>query len=167
MASEKPTTPPLQTSSRRTILIAGATAIAGGGGLWLSLPKDDGAPVRIPAETIFGEVKEGKVELALADLPRLKAQNEPYAINLGKNDWEFILLWRKGPGNDADAFDAIGQKCTHAGCRVDLTVDAQFFCNCHGSVFANDGAPLVAPAKRPLPRPKVTIDGDKLVIDLS
>ena len=51
-------------------------------------------------------------------------------------------------GNDFHAVSAI---CTHLNCVADWKPDQQeFYCSCHGSVFAEDGVNLEGPAPRPL-----------------
>lgn len=55
------------------------------------------------------------------------------------------------------AFSAI---CTHQGCAV-APNGLEFDCPCHGSRFsAKTGAVLQGPAKLPLPKVKVVLEGD-------
>ena len=48
-------------------------------------------------------------------------------------------------------FDAYSMVCTHAGCLTAIS-NQQFFCGCHGSLFAADGSVLQGPATKSLPK---------------
>ncbi|GAB2693235.1 Rieske 2Fe-2S domain-containing protein [Kitasatospora kifunensis] len=63
----------------------------------------------------------------------------------------------------AGQYCGLSSVCTHAGCAVDAPKQGQLHCPCHGSKFdAATGAVLAGPAVKPLPRYKVTRDGDRL-----
>ena len=63
---------------------------------------------------------------------------------------------------------AVSSKCTHMGCDVGYDKNVgRIVCPCHRSEFALDGGNVKGPAKRPLRRYDVTLDGDRVVIDLS
>lgn len=52
---------------------------------------------------------------------------------------------------DGVQFRILSNVCTHLGCRVRWVDDQdQFFCPCHGAVFAEDGAVVSGPPPRPL-----------------
>lgn len=53
--------------------------------------------------------------------------------------------------DDGVQFTILSNVCTHLGCRVRWVDDQdQFFCPCHGAVFAEDGAVVSGPPPRPL-----------------
>jgi len=63
---------------------------------------------------------------------------------------------------------AVSTICTHLGCIPNwLKGDDKFKCPCHGSGFYRDGVNFEGPAPRPLERFKVSVEGDKIVVDMS
>ena len=73
-----------------------------------------------------------------------------------------LFILRKG-----DDFHAISAVCTHLFCVVDWKADQQeFYCSCHGSIFAKDGINLTGPAPKPLPWYALSLAPDgSLVVD--
>ncbi len=76
-----------------------------------------------------------------------------------------------GPGNAcvlvraaASEFVAFGQKCTHLSCPVIPRHDeGRFHCPCHEGAFdLQTGRPIAGPPRRPLPRVRLEIRGDKV-----
>jgi len=68
----------------------------------------------------------------------------------------------------ADGIIALSSICTHKGCAVEYDkANKDILCPCHRSEFAFDGSVLQGPATKPLPRYKVTRNGDTLTIDRS
>lgn len=61
-------------------------------------------------------------------------------------------------------FVAYGQKCTHLSCPVVPEPErGRFHCPCHnGSFDLATGAPLEGPPRRPLPRLRVEVRGDRV-----
>lgn len=61
---------------------------------------------------------------------------------------------------------AVSSRCTHLGCTI--TSNARGFeCNCHGSVFAQDGRVIEGPATDPLPWYQVVLGDDgEIRVDL-
>ena len=63
---------------------------------------------------------------------------------------------------DFKAFSAV---CQHAGCTVGSVNGDTIQCNCHGSQYsAEDGSVKKGPAAKALPKKKVTVEGDKLIV---
>jgi len=71
-----------------------------------------------------------------------------------------VLLLR-----DHNGLHAISLECTHLGCAVNRHQEG-FQCHCHGSVFDEDGRPLVGPATRNLPWFAVTLHEGWVLVDL-
>ena len=64
-------------------------------------------------------------------------------------------------------FKAFSSICTHQGCPVAEVRGDAIVCNCHGSRFSiKDGSVLKEPADRPLDEAKVTVSGDKVVVEV-
>lgn len=61
----------------------------------------------------------------------------------------------------AGRIGAISLECTHLGCLVN-TVDAGFYCPCHGSEFGPRGEVYSGPATRPLPWHALRIAGGRV-----
>ncbi|HUK18230.1 MAG TPA: ubiquinol-cytochrome c reductase iron-sulfur subunit [Bryobacteraceae bacterium] len=60
---------------------------------------------------------------------------------------------------------AFGPQCTHLGCAYHWDEGKhEFLCPCHNSIFAPDGKVISGPARRPLDRYDVRIDGNKLFL---
>jgi cytochrome b6-f complex iron-sulfur subunit len=74
-------------------------------------------------------------------------------------DTPFFL---KQEGGRAAAFSA---RCSHLGCVVQyLEESKRFRCNCHGSLFDENGVNLTGPATRPLQPYRVETRGDDIVV---
>jgi cytochrome b6-f complex iron-sulfur subunit len=64
-------------------------------------------------------------------------------------------------------FLAISRKCTHLGCAVPWIAERkQFECPCHASIFDRTGNVIKAPAPRALDLHAITIEREKVIIDL-
>jgi len=64
---------------------------------------------------------------------------------------------------------AIGNRCTHMGCRLSSgRMDGEIIrCPCHGSMFnVRTGEVVRGPAKRPEPTYTVTVENGELFVDL-
>lgn len=72
-----------------------------------------------------------------------------------------LYLYREGEGR----FSAVSTRCMHRGCQVEPVAD-HLVCPCHGSEYTNTGEVLKGPTQRPLRRLPVTVEGDRLVIEL-
>jgi Rieske Fe-S protein len=63
---------------------------------------------------------------------------------------------------DFKAFSAV---CQHQGCTVGSVNGDIIQCNCHGSQYsATDGSVKKGPTTKPLPKKKVSVDGDNIVV---
>lgn len=61
---------------------------------------------------------------------------------------------------------AIEARCTHLGCTPCWEPTARLFrCPCHGSRFTSEGVALDGPAREPLARAAVWVEGNRLMID--
>jgi Rieske Fe-S protein len=64
---------------------------------------------------------------------------------------------------EAGSFEAFSATCTHQGCTVKNVTDGTINCTCHGSKFdIGDGSVVEGPAKKPLPRRDIVIEGDEI-----
>jgi menaquinol-cytochrome c reductase iron-sulfur subunit len=69
---------------------------------------------------------------------------------------------------DADRFIAFAINCTHLGCPVRWTPQAElFFCPCHGGVYYDDGSVAAGPPPRPLSRYAVRVRAQQVEIQAS
>lgn len=69
----------------------------------------------------------------------------------------------KHPGGGVTVFSPI---CPHLGCRYEwVPAASHFYCPCHHSVFAIDGAVLGGPAPRPLDTLPSRIEGGQLRVE--
>jgi nitrite reductase/ring-hydroxylating ferredoxin subunit len=79
-------------------------------------------------------------------------------------DGKEILIVKTGP-----QIFAIGNKCTHMGCKLSGgKLDGETVrCPCHGSMFnVRTGEVVKGPAKNPEPSYTVTVENDEYSIDL-
>lgn len=60
---------------------------------------------------------------------------------------------------------ALSRKCTHLGCTAKWTPSTnKFVCPCHGGEYDAEGKNVAGPPPLPLPRWKVDIVGDKVMV---
>ncbi|MGW8358839.1 Rieske (2Fe-2S) protein [Streptomyces wedmorensis] len=105
--------------------------------------------------------------------PEVRAGSEPKPgaklLPIDKIPAEGTIIQEAGIvvlGNPHDGFRAFSAYCTHQGCMLsDISSDA-LNCPCHGSRFdLTTGEPLSGPARKPLPRVKVRVAGEHVVIE--
>ncbi|RPI17081.1 MAG: Rieske (2Fe-2S) protein [Ignavibacteriae bacterium] len=107
--------------------------------------------------TSFRNKLQNKVEVTSIPLSELPENSSKFI----KIDDEPVLVIRKD-GMNIIAFSAI---CTHLDCLVGYRKNEKdIICNCHGSTFNLDGMPQEGPAKEPLSKYNLTIEGDKITI---
>mgnify|MGYP006266619023 CR=1 FL=1 len=69
--------------------------------------------------------------------------------------------------NAAGAIRAFTSVCTHSGCARDWSfANAQARCQCHGSIFNQDGEVVQGPAGRALEEFSVSRDGDTVTVSV-
>ncbi|MCX6437572.1 MAG: Rieske 2Fe-2S domain-containing protein [Actinobacteria bacterium] len=113
-------------------------------------------PSSATAATSSTAASAGKKLVKLASLP--VGGNYPFALASG----EQAMLFRTKKG-----VFAYSRTCTHQGCAVNYTpADKKLVCPCHGATFDPlDGAKvIVGPANMPLPKVKVVIQGNWVVL---
>lgn len=110
----------------------------------------EGAIVRIPLDEL-SDVDAGEVLMV-----------EP-----GQELPAFLIAARR---DQPIPYAVVTAKCTHRGCIVDRAPDG-WRCPCHRSRFAEDGAAVAGPARKPLGVPRLTLEGEgqvrHLVVDLT
>ncbi|MER5934600.1 Rieske (2Fe-2S) protein [Streptomyces sp. NPDC002054] len=134
-------------TARRTVLAAGAAALAGGAltacgeakqpalGTEPAAPPSGGMPLTTTADVPVGGGTIFKEEKVVVTQP------------------------------EAGTFKAFSAICTHQGCTVAKVANGTIDCPCHGSKFkVTDGAVAHGPATRPLPARKITVSGDKITL---
>lgn len=122
--------------NRRQFLTTGAATAAG----LVAIACGDGEVSGVPAKTVT--LPNGPVTIKVGDFPNLATNGVFVRV------FDSIGVKRTGP----TTFLALALVCTHQGCGVTITTDAQLDCPCHFSQFNGDGAVLRGPADRPLAR---------------
>ncbi len=149
MTPERGTAP-----TRRQVLQAGAVVFAtvavSGCALFLKTTEPD---IRVMAS---GDAAHVPVSAA----PWVRSGDGTLVVAVDGWD-EKVLVFRTPEGELA----AVATKCPHKGCDVRYARDkGHLVCPCHGSEFANDGSLLEGPAKQPLARFGVRVDGEDIVL---
>jgi cytochrome b6-f complex iron-sulfur subunit len=77
-----------------------------------------------------------------------------------------VVVFSAGDGK----LRALSAKCTHAGCQVEwrgTKTKERLHCPCHSSQFDEDGTVLGGPAKAPLQRYSIDIQGADAIVKLA
>jgi cytochrome b6-f complex iron-sulfur subunit len=107
-------------------------------------------------------------------VPSSNADAAPVSVSVGKRS-EFspgiVKLVREGKypffvrETGSGLIESFSARCSHLGCIVQyIEDDDRFRCNCHGSLFDENGTNLTGPAIRPLQPYRVEIRGDEVVV---
>ncbi|MEV7615832.1 Rieske (2Fe-2S) protein [Streptomyces sp. NPDC089799] len=139
------------TTRRRTVLAAGAAALAGT------------ALTACGSEDKAGTQAEGgSTPQAAAPAEQALAKTADIPVGGGKvfKDEKVVVTQPK-----AGEFKAYSAVCTHQGCAVTGVKDGKIVCPCHQSFFkVEDGSVASGPATRPLPAAKITVTGDQIAL---
>jgi len=91
-----------------------------------------------------------------------KTNNNPTSVITEGN---FIISNNVIVAHTSKGYIAVSAVCTHAGCTVQYTLQQnEFYCPCHGSVFATSGSVVQGPAQSALTSYNVTQSGNTLHI---
>ena len=119
----------------------------------------------------------GKLTLTLTQFPELQTVGAAL-IGRPQGSTNAIAIVRTSAAADATGIVALSAVCTHLGCTVAYADGSAmtscgaipgggFWCSCHCSKFALDGAVLVGPATKALPKYAVAFDGATLTITIA
>lgn len=120
----------------------------------------------------------GRIAVPIADYPMLMPSGAGI-VGRAAGSSVAVAIARVADTNDAGAFTAVSAVCTHLGCLISygdsgaatacgtIPAGGGFWCKCHCSQFALDGAVRMGPASKPLPRYGVAFDGTTLTITLT
>ncbi|MFC9247956.1 Rieske (2Fe-2S) protein [Streptomyces sp. NPDC057136] len=134
---------------RRTVLTAGAAALATGCGSSGDGGGDSSTPP--PSASASGTQAPGGEELA-------KTSGIPVGGGTIFKEQKVVVTQPK-----AGEFKAFSAICTHAGCTVSTVDDGTINCACHGSKYSIVNAAVEAgPAPRPLPAEQITVSGGSI-----
>ncbi|MEV8536935.1 Rieske 2Fe-2S domain-containing protein [Streptomyces sp. NPDC051211] len=149
-------------TARRTVLAAGAAALAGGALIGCGEEKKE--PATEPAES-------GTPDAGAAQPPGPSASAAPgtalartadIPVGGGTVFKEQKVVVTQPQAGTFKAFSAV---CTHQGCTVAKVENGTIDCPCHGSKFkVADGAVANGPATRPLPAQKITVSGGEITL---
>ncbi|OKK14627.1 Rieske (2Fe-2S) protein [Streptomyces sp. CB00455] len=152
-------------TARRTVLTAGAAALAGGaltacgGGDGETKPKSEsGSAVTPSAATPAAPAASAPAasQPAAGGKAIAKAADVPVGGGTVLKDEKLVVTQPT-----AGSFRCFSAVCTHSGCLVNKVADGSIDCPCHGSKFKDtDGAVTKGPATRPLPEKKIKVAAD-------
>lgn len=132
-------------TTRRTVLATGAAALVAG-----CSKSGDNNETGSPATASASAASIGKELAKTSDIP----------VGGGKifpADKVVVTQPKK------DEFKAFSNICTHRQCPLANVSGGTINCNCHGSKFhITDGSVAHPPATKPLPKKKITVEGDTI-----
>ncbi|WP_406389093.1 Rieske (2Fe-2S) protein [Streptomyces sp. NBC_00887] len=139
---------------RRTVLTAGAAALATGCG---SSGDGDSDGSTAPASASgTGRTPEASGTSGTPTGELTRTSDVPVGGGTIFKDRKVVVTQP-----EAGEFKAFSAVCTHAGCIVASVSDGTINCACHGSKFSiTDAAVEAGPATRPLPPEQITVEGD-------
>ncbi len=110
--------------------------------------------------TLHPTVEAGRVRVARVDVQAAFGAGSALLLQSDTLP-ESIYVLR----DDNDTYTAVGATCTHLGCQV-RPANNFLRCPCHGSSFNFDGGVVRGPATQPLPRYRLDLVGEHIVIEL-
>ncbi|WP_420032893.1 Rieske (2Fe-2S) protein [Streptomyces sp. cg28] len=146
-----------RSASRRSVLVAGAAALAGGCSKYGDENGGGGDGTRPTTAPPAGSGKAPRPSSA----PAL-ARTSDIPVGGGKVfAAEKVVVTQPAQG-DFKAFSAI---CTHQGCTVNSVSGGTINCPCHGSKYRIADASVAAgPAPRPLPPRRIEVSGNSITL---
>ncbi|MFG2294018.1 Rieske (2Fe-2S) protein [Streptomyces sp. NPDC048603] len=142
------------TTRRRTVLAAGAAALAG------TALTACGSEDKAEAPGDGGEASGTPQAAAPGTQVILNASEIPVGGGKVLKDQKVVVTQPT-----AGEFKAYSAVCTHQGCAVTGVKDGKIVCPCHQSFFkVEDGSVASGPATRPLPAAKITVTGDQIAL---
>ncbi|WP_394435205.1 Rieske (2Fe-2S) protein [Streptomyces sp. SGAir0957] len=145
-------------ATRRSVLVAGAAALAagcskygeGGGG------SGEESSATAASSGPSGANPSGKPSAAANEL----AKTSDIPVGGGKIFPDKKVVVTQPAQGDFKAFSAV---CTHQGCTVNSVSGGTINCPCHGSKYRiADASVAGGPAPRPLPPQKITVTGKSI-----
>ncbi|MCF3121592.1 Rieske (2Fe-2S) protein [Streptomyces arenae] len=146
-------------AARRTVLAAGAAALAAG----CSKYGDEGAAPRT-SEPASSESGSGSSASAGTKPPAgpVLAKTSDIPVGGGTIFKDRKVVVTQPESGEFKAFSAV---CTHEGCIVSTVSDGTINCPCHGSRYrVADASVADGPAPRPLPPEKITVTGKSITL---
>ncbi|WP_233712179.1 Rieske (2Fe-2S) protein [Kribbella turkmenica] len=128
-------------ASRRTVLAAGAAAVAAVSGC-----------------STYGEPQNAPATSAPANAVLAKTADVPVGGGVIVGDAQVVVTQPT-----AGTFKAFTSVCTHQRCQVASVEGGTINCTCHGSKFdITDGSVVKDPAQQPLAPQRITVTGDSI-----
>lgn len=158
MTESTTTSDPSRSAARRTVLAAGAVALAGG---TLAACGGDGEKTSPSPQSALSPSPQSSSGSA-AESPAaggkvlVKSSEVPVGGGTVLKDQKLVVTQPT-----AGSFRCFSAVCTHQGCLVNKVADGTIDCPCHGSKFeVADGAVAKGPATRPLAEQKIVVAAD-------
>lgn len=139
-------------AARRTVLAAGASALAGGvltacGGSDETKPNSEGGSAPNASASASSSAPAGNAKALL------KSSDVPVGGGTVLKDEKLVVTQPT-----AGSFRCFTAVCPHQGCLVNKVEAGTIDCPCHGSKFkVTDGAVAKGPATKPLAEKKITV----------